>query len=214
MTAISAVPTAPPIAVEDKKEKWLRQWQTSLLSLKANRIILATCAVDASILFCYGVFETFLPLLAITKETAVWQTGLCISSQVVTIAITKPYLGKLSIRMARAPQILTGITLATFCMIGFGLLSTFWQIVSALFGLSRSVVTSASAPYVAEQSERTGYGSAMGALGSIIDIGHTTGPIAGGILSTTIGLKFAFMFSSAILIIGGGWFLSNGKVRT
>ena len=100
MTAISAVPTAPPIAVEDKKEKWLRQWQTSLLSLKANRIILATCAVDASILFCYGVFETFLPLLAITKEIAVCQTGLCISSQVVTIAITKPYLGKLSIRMA------------------------------------------------------------------------------------------------------------------
>ena len=101
-------------------------------------------------------------------------------------------------------------------MIGFGLLSTFWQMlfVSALFGLSMSVVTSASAAYVAEQSERAGYGSAMGALGSIMDIGHSTGPIVGGILATTIGLKFAFMFSSAILIIGAGCFLSNGKVRT
>ena len=216
LSAISTLPATQPTKVKEKKGNWQAQWRKSLLALKSNRIILATCAIDASILFCYGIFETFLPLLALTKEIAVWQTGLCISSQVVTIAITKPFLGKLSDRKGRAPQILAGITLATFCMIGFGLVSTFWQMlfVSALFGLSMSVVTSASAAYVAEQSERAGYGSAMGALGSIMDIGHSTGPIVGGILATTIGLKFAFMFSSAILIIGAGCFLSNSKVRT
>lgn len=74
------------------------------------------------------------------------------------------------------------------------------------------MVTSASAAHIADQSERGCYGSAMGALGSIMDIGHTAGPVVGGVLAFTIGLELAFTFSSVVLVVGGCWFFFQGRV--
>lgn len=216
LIAIITLPSTQTVLVNTKQESWSDQWRRSLRTLKANRIIMSTCAVDAALLFCYGIFETFLPLLVIAKGMAVWQAGFCISSQVITIAATKPLLGQLSDRKGRPPQILAGIGLAVICMIFLGTANTFWQllIVSTLLGLSISVVTSASAAHIADQAERGGYGSAMGALGSIMDMGHTAGPIAGGFMALAFGLEAAFVYSSGILIAGGGWFLLQGMVST
>jgi MFS family permease len=55
--------------------------------------------------------------------------------------------------------------------------------VSILLGLSISIVTSAGAVYIANLSKNGSHGSAMGMLGSIMDIGHTTGPMLGGVLA-------------------------------
>jgi predicted MFS family arabinose efflux permease len=41
----------------------------------------------------------------------------------------------------------------------------------------------------------------MGMLGSIMDIGHTTGPIVGGILAVSFGLTVSFLSGTSILLL-------------
>lgn len=184
-------------------------WQKGLFQLLGNKAIIATCGVEAAILFCYGIFETFLPIRGLEQGLTPWQIGLCISSQVITIAISKPALGSFSDRHGRPPQIIAGAFFAALCMVLLALATVFWQLmsVSILLGLAISVVTSASAAYIADLSEQGHYGSAMGALGSIMDIGHTTGPIVAGVLAASHGLTVSFISGGAVLTISILYFI-------
>lgn len=190
-------------------------WRKELGQLLSNRAIMATCGVEAAILFSYGIFETFLPIRGINQGLSPWQVGLCISSQVITIAMSKPVLGSFSDRHGRPPQIIAGAFFAALCMVLFAFASAFWQLmaVSVLLGLAISVVTSASAAYIADLSEKGSHGSAMGALGSIMDIGHTTGPIVAGVLAVSYGLAVSFISGGVVLIICALYFIWSSSVH-
>lgn len=170
---------------------------------------MATCGVEAAILFGYGIFETFLPIRGIELEISPLQIGLCISSQVITIAVTKPVLGSFSDRHGRPPQIISGALFAALCMVLLALASSFWHLitVSVLLGLAISVVTSASTAYIADLSKQGCHGSAMGALGSIMDIGHTTGPVVAGALAVSYGLSVSFISGGVVLAAGSLLFI-------
>ncbi|MGD0235827.1 MAG: hypothetical protein ABSC55_14985 [Syntrophorhabdales bacterium] len=62
-----------------------------------------------------------------------------------------------------------------------------------------STLTSAASAFVADLS-RTARGSAMGILGSIMDIGHTTGPLVAGIDAGSLRYSFSFISASAALV--------------
>jgi len=49
---------------ETEKQDWKKTF-ASFKSVLSNRLILITAGVEASILFAYGTFETFLPLYSI-----------------------------------------------------------------------------------------------------------------------------------------------------
>lgn len=158
--------------------------------LFSNRAILITRVVEATILFSYGIFETFLPIRGLKLGLSPWEIGICIASQVITIAISKPVLGHFSDQHGRPPQIVAGTFFASGCMLILALSYSFWSLlgVSILLGLAISVVTSASAAYIADLSKKGTYGSALGLLGSIMDIGHAAGPLMGGLLALVFGL--------------------------
>ncbi len=184
-------------------------WRQGLAELLANRAIMITCAVEAAILFAYGIFETFLPLRGLDIGLSAWEIGFCISSQIITIAISKPVLGRFSDRHGRPPQIVFGAFLAAICMLilAFSFSFAALMLVSILLGLSISVVTSASAAYIADLSKRGSHGSAMGMLGSIMDIGHTTGPIVGGVLAISYGLTVSFLSGCVVLLLAACCFM-------
>lgn len=78
---------------------------------------------------------------------------------------------------------------------------------SILFGLSLSIVTSATSAFIADLSRKETHGSAMGILGSIMDIGHTTGPLISGIVALYFGFGKAFMGAASVLIAAAFVFL-------
>lgn len=78
---------------------------------------------------------------------------------------------------------------------------------SILLGLSISIVTSASAAHIADLSKTENRGSAMGMLGSIMDIGYTTGPIVGGILAISFSLTVSFISGTVILLLSVFFFI-------
>jgi len=174
--------------------------KNTMLLLAGDGCILATCLTEAGVLFAYGVFEVFLPLYAIEIGLGAHQVGALLASQIITLALTKPLLGRFSDRHGRSPQIAVGCFLAALGVGLFPLLRIFWSlfVLSVIFGFSLSVITSASSALVADLSEEKGRGSAMGLLGTIMDIGHTTGPLLGGFVAVWLGLKGPFWLAALL----------------
>ncbi|HWR88676.1 MAG TPA: MFS transporter [Dissulfurispiraceae bacterium] len=185
-----------------KGQSW-KETFTILRGVMSNRVIVLTSAVEASILFAYGTFETFLPLYAVRNGISAYEVGLFLSSQVITLALTKPVMGRFSDRHGRRPQIVAGAVVGACCIGSFSLFTSFFPLLalSVLFGLSLSVVTSATSAFIADQSGRESHGSAMGMLGSVMDIGHTTGPFVSGMVAGYLGFGASFLGASLILVI-------------
>lgn len=176
-------------------------WREGVKELLQNRPIMLTCAVEAAILFAYGIFETFFPVHALLAGLNPYQIGLCLSSQIITIALAKPFMGRFSDRHGRPPQILIGAVAAGICIALFSIAGSFVAllVLSIFLGLTISVVTSASAAHIADLSKDTAQGSAMGILGSIMDMGQSLGPLTGGILAATLGLPASFLGACSVL---------------
>ncbi|MEK6692554.1 MAG: MFS transporter [Nitrospirota bacterium] len=193
----------------DKKSQSWKETATAFRTVISHRGILITSVVEASILFAYGTFETFLPLYAIKAGLSAYEVGIFLSSQVITLALTKPVMGRFSDRHGRQSQIFSGALIGAVCIGSFSFFRSFIPllVLSILFGLSLSVVTSATSASIADLSRRETHGSAMGVLGSIMDIGHTAGPLVSGIVATYLGFGMAFIVTSVVLIIAASTFL-------
>ncbi len=220
----SIISPNPPISPFTKwgikggsEKREVEGWKETLKAFKSvisNRTILITAIVEAAILFAYGTFETFLPLYSIKIGLNAYEIGIFLSAQVITLALTKPMMGRFSDRYGRQRQIFTGAIVGAICI---GILSLFKSFVpllalSILFGLSLSIVTSATSAFIADLSRRETHGSAMGVLGSIMDIGHTAGPLVSGIVATYLGFGKAFIGASLILVAVACIFLANVRV--
>lgn len=206
------------LPVPDERTPSGQSWHETFRVFKAviqNRTILATCFVEAAILFSYGTFETFLPLYAVEHGMSATQIGVFLSGQIIVLALTKPIMGKFSDRHGRRPQIITGGVLGAACTGGFSLFSSFFPLLllSISFGLCLSIVTSATSAFIADLSSQQARGSAMGLLGSIMDIGHTTGPLLSGVIASSFGYGRSFLGAALVLLIVAVlfFFTSNDK---
>ena len=192
-----------PASTEMKKETRSREETVrAFKTVIADKGIVVTALVEASILFAYGTFETFLPLYSLKAGRSPYEVGLFLSSQVITLALMKPLMGRFSDRHGRQPQIFFGALIGSFCIAGFSFFKAFLPLLlfSILFGFSLSIVTSATSACIADLSESKGRGSAMGILGSIMDIGHTTGPLISGIVATSFGIEISFIGASLVVL--------------
>ena len=189
-----------PSGRRKSNQSWNYTWD-SFKTVLYSRNILMTSAAEASVLFAYGTFETFLPLYSIKMGLSAYQIGILLSAQVIVLALTKPAMGKFSDRHGRKPQIIAGALIGVLCIGSLPFFVSFFPllILSVLFGLSLSIVTSATSALIADLSRRETHGSAMGILGSIMDVGHTTGPLVSGILVLYFGFKVSFITASVVL---------------
>ncbi len=181
-----------------------RTWKgirLGFLAVISSRVIIVTSMVEAAILFAYGTFETFVPLFAQKAGISTTAIGIMISAQVLTLALTKPVMGRFSDRHGRKAQIFYGGAMCALCMCAFGLSSSFEALFAAsiLLGLCLSIVTSATSALIADASRCEDRGAAMGVLGSIMDIGHSTGPLAAGIVAGYFGFSYAFMAAGGLV---------------
>ncbi len=190
-----------PAEHENRKHSW-KETKGIFKAAISNRGILITSAVEAAILFAYGTFETFLPLYSIKAGISAYEIGIFLSSQVITLALTKPVMGRFSDRHGREPQIFAGAIIGAVCIGGFPMFKSFIPLLtlSILFGLSLSIVASATSALIADLSIQENRGSAMGVLGSIMDIGHTTGPLIAGIVAAYFGFTQSFLTAAFVVI--------------
>lgn len=199
----------PRLSGDAASKSCRRPFAQSLRELAASRGILAGCLLEAGILFAYGTFETFLPIVSLERGHPAWLTGTLFSAQVVAVALTKPFFGRFSDRHGRLGQMLAGAALTACACAAVPWASgvAVLMALSILLGLALSVATSASSAFVADLSRRENRGGAMGLMGSIMDIGHSAGPLAAGVAAALAGSAGAFALGALALLAAaaGAW---------
>ena len=175
----------------------------------ADRKVLVVSAMEAVQMLAAGALMAFLPIYGLDVGLTAAQVGLLFGIQGSAALVSKPLMGRLSDRVGRRPLVVLGllISASTFAMIpavtGFGALF----FLAAGFGLGEAIVISSTSAFVADLWRERSLGPAMGAYGTIMDIGHASGPILAGVLITALGYLTAFRTISLILLIGLAVFL-------
>jgi MFS family permease len=174
-----------------------------LSRLVSSGPLLSLGVVEASVLFMYGTLEVFLPLYALSRGIGTFEIGACLSAQVITLAATKPVMGKFSDQHGRSGQIVWGSLLGVAAAASMAYISSFIGILSlsVLIGLSLSIVTSATSAAVADISRCDMRGSAMGIFGTIMDVGHSAGPLVSGVVAAYLGYQAAFVGAAIVLAV-------------
>jgi MFS family permease len=177
-------------------------FRRSFITFFTDRKLRATALVDMATYFAFGSFETFLPLFLLSRGIGAYQTGILFAVQVVIIAITKPFFGRIADRIDKRVQIIVGLFVLGSSVAALPLASTFvtFLILSSLLGLGMSLSTVATSAYVAEIAQKGQMGASMGALSSIMDIGHSTGPLITGVVIAGSGYGTGFFASFLVAI--------------
>jgi MFS transporter, DHA1 family, multidrug resistance protein len=164
-----------------------------------NRKVLITSSTDAAKMIANGALMAFLPLYGVAVGLNPGEVGLLFTVQAFTSFFSKPIMGRVSDRVGRQPLIMIGLLLcaATFVCIPQVSLFSLLLVLSAGFGFGEAVVSSSSSALVADSSEFKTLGAGMGMQGTIMDIGHASGPLLAGILIERMS------YSSAFAIIAG-----------
>lgn len=169
----------------------------------------ATGVVEASKFFATGAIEAFLPIYASTvahlNET---QIGILFGVQVLGTLLTKPIMGWLSDRIGRRPLIIWGL-LAAASIVWFIPHTQVFQyllIIALIYGVAAAAVTVSTAAFVTDLASPQSqlktpsiYGSAHGVFGTMMDMGHASGPICAGIFVAHLGFQWTFLIFSFVL---------------
>ncbi|MDD4136799.1 MAG: MFS transporter [Methanoregula sp.] len=172
-------------------------FRESFVTFFSNPRLRGTALVDMATYFAFGAFETFLPVFLSVRGISPYETGIIFAVQVLIIAGTKPFFGKVADRFDKRIQIAAGLLITGGSVAMITGVSTFghFLLVSAVFGLGISLSTVATSAYVADIARKEQLGASMGALSSIMDIGQSAGPLITGIVITTAGYSPGFQVS-------------------
>jgi len=183
-----------------KKNVSLNEFFISIKYIADNKLILATALVDLSTYFSFGIFETFAPGYLKNAGYKPEIVGLIFSLQILSIALTKPLFGRLADKIDKRIQIASGLFILGLSVAILPFVTSFIPVlaVSMLFGLAMSFSTVATSAYVADVAEKEHLGASMGALSSIMDVGHSSGPLIAGTVITLLSIEAGF-FSGFIL---------------
>lgn len=169
-----------------------------------NPGILATSGIEAVQYFAFGCLETFLPIYLNERVgLSPLKIGLLFTVQILAATLTKPLMGRLSDRYGRVPMIAAGLALGgatTAVMLYSGNYLVLMALIG-LFGLGLATVTASTSALVADLSREYSRGGALGVLSSIMDIGHSTGPMVSGLLIGAYSYKTAFGVVGAGLVL-------------
>ncbi len=193
--------------IEGRPETTKHHTRQNITTIVRNRQIMATNFVEACQYFAFGGFETFLPLYARSAGIETAQIGIIFSLQLVATVITKPTMGKLSDTRGRKPVILLGLALGVISLLIIPFSANFLLVAcaAACFGLGLASVTASTSALVSDLSGGS-YGSALGVLSMIMDVGHTLGPIVTGVAVAFLGYRAAFSLVAILLIAAGALF--------
>jgi len=200
------------VVVPQRKEQGMavvlaEMWK-GFAAVAKNRKVLITSVTDAAKMIANGALMAFLPLYGVSAGLNPGEVGLLFTMQAGTSFFSKPIMGRVSDRVGRQPLIVLGLCICagTFVCIPFVSLFPILLLLSAGFGFGEAVVSSSSSALVADSSEFKRLGAGMGMQGTIMDIGHASGPLLAGLLIANLSYPMAFAIIAGIQLVAAGVF--------
>jgi MFS family permease len=207
------------VATPRVKEKGLmtvlaEMWK-GFVVVARNRKVLITSSTDAAKMIANGALMAFLPLYGVSVGLNPGEVGLLFTVQAFTSFFSKPIMGRVSDRVGRQPLIMIGLLIcaSTFVCIPQASMFLVLLMLSAGFGFGEAVVSSSSSALVADSSEFKTLGAGMGMQGTIMDIGHASGPLVAGVLIANMSYAGAFGVIAGIQVLAAGMFWFTMRQR-
>jgi MFS family permease len=189
----------------------LRDMTRGARTVLGNVRVVVTSATDGARQVANGALMAFLPIYVVGIGLDAAQAGMLFGVQSVTSFASRPTMGWASDRIGRRPLILLGLVVCAGSLAAIPFTTPFVGLMalSALFGFGEAIVNAAAAALVADLSELKTLGSAMGMQGTIMDIGHASGPILSGMLIGALGFQLAFPILAGFVLVAAGVFRAS-----
>jgi MFS family permease len=193
-----------------------QRWATMRGELRfvfSSRDILLTSMMEAALYFGYGAVEVFLPVYLLGLGYTAREIGPLFTGQVLVTALSKPALGRWSDQWGRKHFIGAGLICAALAVAAMPWTTNYWllALLTATFGLCVAAVTASTSALVSDLTRATAYGSTLGVLSSIMDVGHASGPSVAGLLVVAWNFGPAFGAVAAVMVTGALVFLALVK---
>jgi len=185
-----------------KKTLRIKDFYLDLIYILKNKKILSTSLIQMVTYFAFGAFETYLPIYLSLKGVPAFEIGAIFSIQILSIAFSQPIFGKIADKIDKRKQIVFGILVLSIALSLVTSFSTSFEltIIGIVFGLGLSFSIVATSTYTAEIAKKDKLGASLGGLSSIMDVGHTTGPLITGIIISAFSFFWGF-FASLVLSV-------------
>ena len=186
-----------------KKKLALPRFWASLTTVLRDRSIMLVSLVESAQYLVFGAIEAFLALFAASLGIPAWQIGVILGVQLVSIVFAKPLMGKVSDRVGRRRVILPGLLIGAASVVLLPFAPSFigLSVLSLAFGIGFATVTSSTSALVADLTRDGRYGSSMGVLRTVMDVGQSIGPVLTGWMVGVAGYGSAFTLLAAILLL-------------
>jgi MFS family permease len=176
---------------------------SSLISVLRDRGIMLISLIEAAQYLVFGAIEAFLALYAASLGIPAWQIGAILGVQLVSIVFAKPLMGRVSDRVGRRQVIIPGLLVgaASVALLPYAPSFVGLSLLSLVFGIGFATVTSSTAALVADLTRDGRFGSSMGVLRTVMDVGQSIGPVLTGWMVGTAGYGNAFTGLAVILVL-------------
>jgi MFS family permease len=173
-----------------------------------NVRVVVTSVTDGARQVANGALMAFLPIYVVGIGMDAAQAGVLFGVQSVTSFFSRPTMGWASDRIGRKPLIVLGLVVCAASLAAIPFTRPFGDlmVLSVLFGFGEAIVNASAAALVADLSELKTLGSAMGMQGTIMDIGHASGPILAGLLIGALGFQAAFSIIAGFVLLAAAAF--------
>ena len=186
----------------------VREMARGARTVLGNVRVVVTSITDGARQVANGALMAFLPIYVVGIGMDAAQAGVLFGVQSVTSFFSRPTMGWASDRIGRRPLIVLGLVVCAASLAAIPFTRPFGglMVLSALFGFGEAIVNASAAALVADLSELKTLGSAMGMQGTIMDIGHASGPILAGVLIGALGFQPAFSIIAGLVLLAAAAF--------
>lgn len=181
-----------------------RSMGPQLRAMAGDIHVLVASSVEGAQYFVYGSFEFFMVAYAQHVGLGVGPITLIAGVPVLTVVVSKPVMGGLSDRFGRFWPITAGLVLSSLPLLVIPVTSSFpiLLVTSLVYGFGFSTATSSTTALLSDISRNAASGSAMGFLGTVMDIGQVLGPVVTGIVvATSAGYVGGFWLLAGVLLV-------------
>lgn len=168
-----------------------------------NKGVLIVSTTEAASRYVYGALEFFfIGYLMKVAQLDPSLIGIIMGAQFITIPLLSPVMGRFSDKIGRTIPILLGLLLSGLPLFFIPYITDFLPLllISLTYGFGFSTIISSTPALVTDLVNHKKYGTAMGLLATIMDIGQMLGPIITGMILASFGYSISF-FSLGIILI-------------
>jgi MFS family permease len=167
-----------------------------------NPVLLALGVVEAALYLGLRANKAFLPLYAVSIDLNPAQIGLIFSIQVAATLLAQPIGGHLSDRMGRKPVIMIALVVVGGALPLMVMAHSFpvLALLSVTLGLGEAVIMPSIITLGTELSGEGNYGSTLGILDAMDNLGKALGPIVAGLLLGPLSYATSFTIIAGFLV--------------